>query len=226
MINCPSLANIPFTEFSTQLEELVNAGVKYFHIDIMDGHYVKNLCFPVSLINDCKAKYPDVKLDVHLMVDDPLSYIPQMIQAKADYVSFHQDSTIYLRKGLCQLQEAGIKAGIAINPSQRIDVLEPILPYVDYILQMTVEPGFAGQHYLPGSTERLIELSQMRRDMRLDFQIFLDGGISYDNLKEIAENGADLIVTNVFTIFNQPEGIAGACRKFEEKCREYGSTKK
>ena len=158
------------------------------------------------------------------MVDDPLAYIPQMIDAKADVVAFHQDSTIYLRKGLSMLQNAGIKAGIAINPSQRIDVLEPILPFVDHILLMTVEPGFAGQRYLPGSTERLRELSKMREEMGLDFLIFLDGGISYDNLQEIVEAGGDLIVTNVFTVFNQPEGIAGACRKFEAKCREYGST--
>lgn len=216
IINAPSLANINLLNFGQDVEELYNAGVRFFHIDLMDGHYVPNLCFPVNAIADLRSKYPDVTLEVHMMVDDPMSYIPKLQQAGADYVSFHYDATPFVRRTLTNIRDAGMKCGVVINPSQRIDILEPVASLVDYVILMSVEPGFAGQKFLLGSMERLVELAEFRKAKGLDFQIMVDGGVNYDIAEDVVRNGADMIVTNIYMIFNQPDGITGACRRFEE----------
>src|SRR5699024_5278340 len=110
-------------------------------VDIMDGHYVPNLCYPLRVISDLKGKYPDMIIDVHLMVTNPADYVERLRQAGADYVSFHVDSTNFAIRLLRSIKEAGMKAGVVLNPSQRVDVLTPYLDRVDYVVLMTVEPG-------------------------------------------------------------------------------------
>lgn len=220
IINDPSVINIPITQFGEQIDELYRSGVRYFHIDIMDGHYVPNICFPLNGIKAMREKYPDAVLEVHLMVDDPQKYIPQMKQMGADYFGFHIDATRFVRRTLTEIREAGMKAGVVINPSQRVDLIEPFIDHLDHVIFMSVEPGFAGQKFLPGSMERLAELNTLRKEKNANFQIIVDGGIHYGIIEECIENGADAFVTNVFTVFNQPEGIFEACKKFENFCRE------
>ena len=217
VINAPSLANIPLLDFPGQVQELYDAGVRFFHVDIMDGHYVPNLCFPASLVGELKEKYPDCTVEVHMMVDNPFAYIAQMKDLGADWLSFHCDSTRFVRRGLTMIRDAGMKAGVVLNPSQRIDVLEPYANLLDYVVFMSVEPGFAGQKFLPGSMERLRELSAFRRSHSLPFSIVVDGGVSYDNAAEAVRCGADALVTNIYMIFRQPEGITGACRRFQQE---------
>lgn len=215
-INAASIGNIPFTEFGQQVEELVQGGVDFFHVDIMDGHYVPNLCFPVSVISDLKQKYPHCTCEVHMMVDDPASYIDRIAAAGADYASFHIDSTPFIRRTLTQIQKQNMKAGVVINPSQRIDLLEPYIQLLDYVTLMAVEPGFAGQKFLPGSMERLRELALLRKKHNAAFQIMVDGGVAYDILPDLLRNGADMFVNGIYTIFKQKEGITAACKKFTE----------
>jgi ribulose-phosphate 3-epimerase len=217
MINSPSLANCNFLTMGEQVKELVEGGVKFFHIDIMDGHYVPNLCFPVKLIADIKEKYTEVVMDVHLMVTDPGKYVGILKENGADYVSFHIDSTNFVRRTITDIQAKGMKAGVVINPSQRIDLLEPFIDIVDYVVLMTVEPGFAGQRFLAGSLKRLEELAGMRKKHNASFLISIDGGVDYPNGKECARLEADMLVTNIYTVFNQPEGIINACRRFEKE---------
>ena len=150
------------------------------------------------------------------MVDNPSFYIPKMKEQGADYVSFHCDSTSFVRGTLFEISEAGMKAGIVLNPSQSVDVIRPYAQYLDYIVFMSVEPGFAGQKFLEGSMERLRDLALLRRELGLNFQIIVDGGVHYGIIEECVKNGADALVTNVYTIFNQPEGITAACRRFTE----------
>lgn len=214
VINAPSLANINFMELDEKINELINGDVNFFHVDIMDGHYVKNLCFPVSFVRDLKNKYPHQTVDVHLMVDDPAEYIEQLHQSGTDYISFHCDSTPFVRRVIKMIRDKGMKAGVVINPSQQVEVIEPYAFLLDYVVLMSVEPGFSGQKFLSGSLERLKKLALFRKHNNLNFKISIDGGVNYDIAADCVRNGADIIVTNIYTIFNQPDGIVSACNRF------------
>ncbi len=218
-INAASLANIPITDFPNQLEQLYKGGCRWFHVDLMDGHYVPNLMFPISAVKQIKERYPDCVMEVHLMVSNPQDYIRSMASSGCDMLSFHIDSTSFVRRTLSEIKENGMKAGIALNPSQRIDIIEPFANMLDHIVFMSVEPGFAGQSFLPGSIERLRQLSDFRAQNNLSFQIIVDGGAHYGILKDLIVNGCDAVVTNIYTIFNQPDGIISACKRFEETVR-------
>ena len=145
MINTASIINVSFLNMKEEIDQLVAGGTTFFHIDLMDGHYVPNLCLPIKLLAELKAAYPQIMMDVHLMVTDPENYIGRLRDAGADYVSFHTDSTRFVRRVINQIRAAGMKPGILINPSQRIDHIEPYIEYVDMVTLMAVEPGFAGQ---------------------------------------------------------------------------------
>lgn len=214
MLNAPSLANCDFMTLPKQVGQLVEGGIDLFHVDIMDGHYVPNLCFPVTFIANLKAVYPAVPVDAHLMVDDPGAYLAPLAAAGADYVSFPADSTAFVRRTITQIHEHGMKAGVAVNPSQRIDILEPYLALLDYVVLMTVEPGFAGQQFLDGSLERLDELAALRERTGSRALIQIDGGVDYEMGGECLRRGADILVTGVYTVFNQPGGIVEAVRRF------------
>lgn len=217
VINAPSLANINLLEMGSRMEELYQAGIRFVHVDLMDGHYVPNLCFPPTIVRDIKKKYPEMTVEVHMMVDSPLDYIDCLKEYGADYVSFHMDSTHFVKRTITRIKEVGMKAGVVLNPSQNIDVIRPVAGLLDYIIFMSVEPGFAGQRFLPGSMDRLSELSQFRKNGGYQFSIMVDGGVDYENAADCIKNGADLLVTGIYIVFNQPEGIIGACKKFEDK---------
>lgn len=216
VINAPSLANLSLIDFGRDVDELVKGGVNFFHIDIMDGHYVPNLCFPVSVVKDLKKEYPDCTAEVHMMVDNPMDYIERLKEYGADYVSFHIDSTSFVLRTLDTIKKAGMKAGVVLNPSQRISMIEPFAHLLDYIIIMTVEPGFEGQIFLNGSLERLEELATFRKNYNLDFQIMVDGGVNYDIATDCVKKGADMLVTGIYVVFNQEDGISAACKRFRK----------
>lgn len=214
IINAPSLANCSFLEMGRQVDELVQGGADWFHIDIMDGHYVPNLCYPTKIVGELKKKYPSVQTDVHLMVTDPMSYLPQLKQNQADWVSFHMDSTHFSRRTLVAIREQGMKAGVVINPSQPISIIEPVIRFVDYVVLMTVEPGYAGQTFMVDSLPRVTELDALRKKHDVNFLISIDGGVDYPNAIECARRGAEVYVTGIYTVFQQEDGITAACRRF------------
>ncbi|MEA5050202.1 MAG: ribulose-phosphate 3-epimerase [Oscillospiraceae bacterium] len=216
VINAPSLANIELLNFGREVDELYCAGVRFFHIDIMDGHYVPNLCFPTTVVRELKHRYPDATAEVHLMVSEPMDYIGRLAEYGADYVSFHYDATNFVRRTVTMIREAGITPGVIINPSQAVEIIEPVADIVDYVILMSVEPGFAGQKFLPGSLERLRRLAKFRKAGDYGFKIMIDGGVNYDVAADVVRSGADMIVTNVYMIFGQPDGISGACARFNE----------
>jgi ribulose-phosphate 3-epimerase len=216
IINAPSLANLGFLDFGREVGELAQAGVPWFHIDIADGHYVPNLFLPVRLIGELKQKYPAIETDVHLMVTDPLNYLPQLAENRADWVSFHIDATNFSRRVLTTIRERGMKAGVVINPSQPVGVVEPVIRFVDYVVLMTVEPGYAGQRFMVDSLPRVSELAALREKHGLDFLISIDGGVDMPNAVECARRGAEVYVTGIYTVLRQPDGIAEACRRFQK----------
>ncbi|WP_371373738.1 ribulose-phosphate 3-epimerase [Sporomusa aerivorans] len=217
MINAPSIANCNLLEMGKQIDELVSGNVTFLHIDLMDGHYVPNLAFPITIVKEIKTKYPQLALDVHLMVSNPQDYIDRLKEYGADYVSFHIDSTSFSVRHLKNIRNLGMKAGIVINPSQRIDIIEPLIDYLDYVVLMTVEPGFAGQKFMEGSLERLEELNRLRERYKASFLISIDGGVDYPKAIESLKRGADILVTGIYVVFNQPDGITNACFRFDKE---------
>ena len=216
IINAPSLANCSFMEMGRQVDELVQGGADWFHIDIMDGHYVPNLCYSTKIVGELKKKYPSMQTDVHLMVTDPMSYLPQLKQNQADWVSFHMDSTHFSRRTLVAIRDMGMKAGVVINPSQSISIIEPVIKFVDYVVLMTVEPGYAGQTFMVDSLPRVTELDALRKKHDVNFLISIDGGVDYPNAIECARRGAEIYVTGIYTVFQQEDGITAACRRFNK----------
>lgn len=219
VIHSPSLANCNTLYLREDVQKLAASGVRCFHIDLMDGNYVPNLCFPLRFLQDFRAEYPQAVLDVHMMVTDPLAYVDAMAAAKVDYLSFHADSTHFVLRALERIRSAGIKPGVVINPSQNIDIIAPYAQQLDMVTLMAVEPGFAGQRFMPHTIERVGELASLRKREGKDFLINVDGAITYEALIPCIRRGANVIVTGIFTVFRQPEGIEQACRKFDAECR-------
>ena len=217
MLNSASIINCSFLHMKEELDQLVAGGTPMFHIDLMDGHYVSNLCMPIKLIAELKQTYPQIEMDVHIMVTNPSDYVARLAEAGADYVSFHTDSTNFVRRTINEIRQAGMKPGILINPSQRIDHIAPYIEYVDMITLMTVEPGFAGQPFLEGGLERLQEIADMRKQYNCNFLINVDGGIDYEKGYRCKEIGVDVIVGTVHNIFRQPEGLKEASLRFNRE---------
>ncbi|VEI12784.1 ribulose-phosphate 3-epimerase [Trueperella bialowiezensis] len=220
ILNLPSLANCDLMELPEQVDELVAAGVTMFHIDLMDGHYVPNLCFPVRVISDIKQRHPHVQFDAHMMVDNPADYIDELADAGATHMAFHADATSFAVRTLSACKKRGMGAGVAINPSMPIDIIRPYVHLLDYVILMTVEPGFSGQPFLDGSLERLSELSALRAETGSDFKIEIDGGVTPELAPELVKRGADWLVTGIYVTFNHPEGITAAVKKFADQMEQ------
>ena len=217
LINAPSLANCSLLDMREQVRELAEGGADWFHIDIMDGHYVPNICFPLRLVGELKTAYPGIATDVHLMVENPADYIQRLAAQRADYISFHIDATRFSRRLLADIKSLGMKAGAVLNPSQRIDALNPVIDLVDYVVLMTVEPGYAGQKFMPEAIPRLEELAGLRKECGNPFLISIDGGVDYGNAATCAKIGAEVYVTGIYTVFGQPEGLAAANARFKKR---------
>lgn len=202
----PTLACGNLLNYKEDLDILKALGNRILHIDIMDGHYVPNLCFDLNTIRAIKNNY-DFLLDVHLMVTNPEDYLEPLKQIGVDFISFHIDATSFSIRLLKQIRELGIRAGIVINPSQSIASAIHLYPYADFVLLMAVEPGFSGQQFIPETFSKLDELRRLRKEQHYQFLIEVDGGISNENSVPCIQAGADILVSGAFGVFMRKNGL-------------------
>ncbi|MBC5711441.1 ribulose-phosphate 3-epimerase [Hungatella hominis] len=211
----PTLACGNPLNFKEDLDILEKTGIKILHIDIMDGHYVPNLCFDTGMVGRIRKNYSFL-LDVHLMVTNPEAYIQPLAAAGADYVSFHFDATHFPIRMLNQIRENGMKGGVVLNPAQSPELLAGTLPYLDFVLVMGVEPGFSGQKFLEGTVEKVRKLKSMREQMGLSYLIEADGGVDRENTVTLLKQGADILVSGAFGVFEGRNGLEQDCREYQE----------
>lgn len=183
------------------------------HIDIMDGHFVPNLTFGPSLVKALKKEFA-FELDVHLMVTDPEKAIPWFAEAGADWISFHIETQVHVHRYLNYLKERGIKAGVAINPITPVSWLEEAIKYLDFVLVLTVNPGYGGQPFIPESLEKIEKLARMRKQGGYDFLIEVDGGVCPENAGKLYSAGADILVAGN-AVFNTEDPVQ-AIKKIKE----------
>jgi ribulose-phosphate 3-epimerase len=199
----PSILAADFARLGEEIAAVEQAGASLLHVDIMDGHFVPNLTMGPPVVSSIR-KVTKLKLDLHLMITDPDRYAPMFIEAGADQVLVQQEVCPHLDRTLRMIQSEGALAGVVINPATPVALLEDVLDVVDYVLVMSVNPGFGGQKFIPNSLKKVQELARKRQERRLNFAIEIDGGISAGNVGDAVRAGCDWIVTGT-SIFHTPD---------------------
>jgi ribulose-phosphate 3-epimerase len=202
----PSILSADFARLGEQIAAVERGGASLLHLDVMDGHFVPNFTIGIPVVKSIR-KATRLTLDVHLMITDPDRYAPLFIEAGADQVSVHQEACIHLDRTLRMIQSEGARAGVVINPATPIYVLQDVLDIADYVLIMSVNPGYGGQQFIPNSLRKVRALHQQRRDHGLRFAIEIDGGVNKENLAEIVTSGVDWVVTGS-SVFTTPDPAA------------------
>lgn len=189
----PSLLSANFYNLQDDLERLKKAGIKYLHLDVMDGNFVPNISFGLPIIKSVR-KNTDFILDCHLMIEKPERYLEDFKNAGADILTVHQEATIHLQRTLAEIRRLGMKAGVSLNPSTSEETLKYIMDDLDLILIMSVNPGFGGQSYIESVSEKIKRVRKMIDESERDIILEVDGGVNKDNIKELEDLGVDLFV--------------------------------
>ena len=217
-ILAPSILSADFARLGEEVKGCGEAGAQYIHIDVMDGRFVPNLTFGPPVIR-CIRPYTERVFDVHLMIEEPDRYITAFREAGADLLTVHAEACRHLDRTVQAIHEAGMKAGVALNPATPVQLLSDILPMLDMVLVMSVNPGFGGQRFIPYTLDKIRSLRQMAETRGLSLDIEVDGGVNLQNLPEILKAGANVIVAGS-SVFNgeTDKNIKHFLHCFSETC--------
>lgn len=189
----PSILSADFSKLGAEVAEIEKGGAQLIHVDVMDGHFVPNISYGATVMKSLLGK-TKIPFDVHLMIENPSNFFKDFATENTEYITVHQEACPHLHRTVQEIKNLGIKAGVSINPATSLSTLDFILEEVDLVLVMSVNPGFGGQKFIPSALEKVKALKEIRDYHNLKFEIQVDGGITLDNLKEVLEAGADIIV--------------------------------
>jgi ribulose-phosphate 3-epimerase len=190
---CPSILSADFSRLHDDIKEVEAAGADVIHCDIMDGHFVPNITFGPDMVARIN-EITDLPLDVHLMIDHSDKYIKSFCDAGADYISVHYENNIHLNRLINYIKSLKVKAGVVINPATPVELLSDIIADVDFVLVMSVNPGFGGQKFIPNSVNKIKKLKELINKKNPDCLIEIDGGVGEENIKMLSETGVDMFV--------------------------------
>jgi len=199
----PSLLSADFSKLGDEIKAVEKAGADWIHVDVMDGHFVPNITMGPIVVEAVK-KSTTLPADVHLMIENPDRYISDFASAGADYISVHVEACVHLNRTLQMIKEVGVKAGAVLNPATPLSSLEWVLDMLDFVLIMSVNPGFGGQAFIPNTLERIRGVRKMIADRGLSTLIQVDGGVNDRTIQEISEAGTDVFVAGS-AIFGSPD---------------------
>jgi ribulose-phosphate 3-epimerase len=199
----PSILSADFTRLGEQLALVERAGASYIHVDVMDGHFVPNITIGPFIVKWVRQA-TSLPIDAHLMIEHPDDYIPQFARAGANMISVHPETTYHLHRTLSHIREAGCKAGLVLNPATPLDYVEEMIHEIDYVLLMSVNPGFGGQKFISTSLDKLRRLRGLIRRLGREVRIEIDGGIGPENAAEVVEAGAEILVAGT-AVFGTPD---------------------
>jgi len=213
----PSILAADFSRLGEQLDSCERFGIDWIHCDIMDGHFVPNISYGPMIVAAARKTWKKT-MDAHLMTYHPDHYVKALVDAGADLVTVHQEAVPHLHRSVHIIRDAGLKAGVAINPATPVQSLDLIIDDVDLVTVMSVNPGFGGQSFIPSTFLKIRQLDQIRQDRRLNFLIQVDGGVGAQNVEELVQAGADILVAgNSVFAHEEPGAEAQRLQKLAEK---------
>jgi ribulose-phosphate 3-epimerase len=189
----PSILSADFARLAEQVQAAGEGGGSLLHVDVMDGHFVPNITIGPPVVKSLR-RVTALPLDCHLMIENPDQYIASFADAGADWISVHQEECVHLNRTLELIKSHGCRAGVVINPATPVETLSEVLDIVDFVLVMSVNPGFGGQKFIPGSLHKIARLAAMRAQRGVTFRIEVDGGIGMDTVQQVVRAGAEVLV--------------------------------
>ncbi len=205
-----SILSADFARLADQIRSAAEGGATLVHVDVMDGHFVPNITIGPPVVKSLR-RVTDLPLDCHLMIENPDQYIPEFVEAGADWISVHQEACVHLNLTLQHIRDREALAGVVINPATPVETLGEVLDMVDYVLVMSVNPGFGGQKFIPGALRKIRRLAEMRAQRGLNYRIEVDGGIGLDTVADVVRAGVEILVAGN-AVFGQGDPKVNAQR--------------